>query len=73
MSLDFHPGFLVTLACLSCLALRYSGHSTDFIPLFRSEYEEKDSETFDNLVSRLRATEEWGYVDRKVDIRLMKP
>ena len=38
----------------------------------RSEYEEKDSEIFDTLVARLRATEEWGYVDREVDVRLVK-
>ena len=44
------------------------------IPLLHdSEYEEEDSEVFDTLVSRLRATEEWGYVESEVDIRLVKP
>lgn len=42
----------------------------DFITYF--EYDEADVEVFETLVARLRATEEWGYVDREVDIRLVR-
>ena len=49
--------------------MRVAGHAP---APSRSEYEEKDSEIFDTLVARLRATEEWGYVDREVDVRLVK-
>lgn len=42
----------------------------DFITYF--EYDENDTDVFDTLVKRLRGTEEWRYVDREVDIRLVK-
>jgi chlorite dismutase len=40
----------------------------DFLTWF--EYAPSDSAAFEKLVSELRATEEWKYVDREVDIRL---
>ena len=42
----------------------------DFVTYF--EYDENDVGVFDTLVGRLRGTEEWRYVDREVDIRLVK-
>ena len=41
----------------------------DFITLF--DYAESDSAAFEDLVGELRATEEWKFVDREVDIRLI--
>jgi chlorite dismutase len=40
----------------------------DFLTLF--EYAPIDADAFENLVGELRATEEWQYVDREIDIRL---
>ena len=40
----------------------------DFVTWF--EFAPEEEPAFDELVSRLRATEEWSYVDREVDIRL---
>ena len=42
----------------------------DFLTWF--EFAEKDTQAFDQLLERLRATEEWKYVDREVEIRLMR-
>jgi chlorite dismutase len=42
----------------------------DFITWF--EYAPEDAPAFDELLLRLRASEEWKYVDREVDIRLRK-
>jgi len=42
----------------------------DFLTWF--EYAPQDAGAFDELVGRLRATEEWAYVDREVDIRLTR-
>src|SRR5687767_7149157 len=42
----------------------------DFLTWF--EYNEADSEAFEDLVSKLRKTPEWEYVEREVDIRLKK-
>ncbi len=42
----------------------------DFLTCF--EYAPQDAGAFDELVGRLRATEEWAYVDREVDIRLTR-
>jgi chlorite dismutase len=42
----------------------------DFLTLF--DYAEADSQAFEELVVALRATEEWRYVDREVDIRLAR-
>ncbi len=42
----------------------------DFLTWF--EYAPEDGESFEQLVRRLRATREWTYVDREVDIRLSR-
>jgi hypothetical protein len=36
------------------------------------EYALSDSAAFDELVAELRATEEWAYVDREIDIRVVR-
>lgn len=52
----------------------YHGHdlneSFDFLTWF--EYAPQDAPAFEELVSRLRATPEWDYVEREVDIRLAR-
>jgi Chlorite dismutase len=42
----------------------------DFLTWF--EFAPEDSDHFEHLVDRLRATEEWTYVEREVDIRLTR-
>lgn len=42
----------------------------DFVTLF--DYAEVDSTAFEDLVAELRATDEWKYVDREIDIRLVR-
>jgi chlorite dismutase len=42
----------------------------DFITWF--EFAPSDTSAFDNLVAELRETEEWNYVEREVDIRLLR-
>src|SRR5439155_21115751 len=44
------------------------GEPFDFLTWF--EFAPEDAGAFEELVSRLRATEEWAYVEREVDIRL---
>lgn len=46
------------------------GEPFDFVTWF--EYAPKDSESFEELVMTLRRTEEWTYVDREIDIRLVR-
>jgi chlorite dismutase len=46
------------------------GGPFDFLTWF--EYAPSDSEPFEELVHTLRKTEEWKYVDREVDIRLVR-
>lgn len=46
------------------------GQPFDFLTWF--EYAPEDSEKFEELVKSLRETEEWTYVDRETDIRLVK-
>ena len=46
------------------------GQPFDFLTWF--EYAPEDSEKFEELVKLLRQTEEWKYVDREIDIRLIK-
>ena len=46
------------------------GEPFDFLTWF--EYAPEDALAFDHLVDRLRATREWDYVDREVDIRLAR-
>jgi len=43
----------------------------DFLTWF--EYAPEHSDVFEQLVRRLRQSEEWRYVDREVDIRLSRP
>ena len=46
------------------------GEPFDFLTWF--EFAPADEAAFDELVAVLRATEEWTYVDREVDIRLRR-
>jgi chlorite dismutase len=46
------------------------GEPFDFLTWF--EYEPEHQAAFDELVHALRATEEWTYVDREIDIRLTR-
>jgi hypothetical protein len=42
----------------------------DFITLF--DYTKEDSASFEDMVAELRSSEEWKYVDREIDIRLIR-
>ena len=42
----------------------------DFLTLF--DYTKADAAGFDDMVAELRATEEWKFVEREVDIRLVR-
>ncbi len=42
----------------------------DFLTLF--DYAPEHAGAFEDLVAQLRATEEWKFVEREVDIRLMR-
>jgi Chlorite dismutase len=42
----------------------------DFLTWF--EYAPTDSRAFDELAAELRASEEWAYVDREIDIRVIR-
>ncbi len=42
----------------------------DFLTWF--DYAPENSPAFEDLVAQLRATEEWAYVEREVDIRLVR-
>jgi hypothetical protein len=42
----------------------------DFLTWF--EFAEKDTESFDSLLIRLRATKEWKYVERETEIRVRR-
>ena len=44
------------------------GEPFDFLTWF--EFHQRDAPAFDELVGRLRDTEEWTYVDREVEIRV---
>ena len=46
------------------------GEPFDFLTWF--EYAPEHSEAFEELVRTLRKTEEWRYVDREIDIRLVR-
>ena len=46
------------------------GQPFDFLTWF--EYAPENARAFENLVIALRQTEEWLYVDREIDIRLVK-
>jgi hypothetical protein len=47
------------------------GEPFDFLTWF--EFSPTDEGAFDELVGRLRETEEWGYVAREVEIRVRRP
>jgi chlorite dismutase len=49
---------------------RELGEPFDFLTWF--EYAPEHSEAFDELVSMLRATEEWRYVEREVHVKLSR-
>jgi len=49
---------------------RDRGEEFDFITWF--EFAPADAPAFDELLLRLRATEEWSYVEREVEIRLAR-
>jgi hypothetical protein len=44
------------------------GEPFDFLTWF--EFAPSDEAQFDELIAMLRATEEWAYIDREIDIRL---
>ena len=46
------------------------GQPFDFLTYF--EYAPADADAFEELLVALRKTEEWSYVDREIDIRLVK-
>ena len=46
------------------------GEPFDFLTWF--EYAPQHTEAFEELVNELRATEEWQYVDREIDVRLVR-
>lgn len=46
------------------------GEPFDFLTWF--EYAPVDEPAFDELLRRLRASDEWSYVDREIDIRLVR-
>ena len=47
------------------------GEPFDFLTWF--EFSEADAGAFDDLVGRLRETEEWRYVVREVEVRVRRP
>jgi hypothetical protein len=46
------------------------GEEFDFVTWF--EFAPETSDAFEEMVARLRSTEEWSYVEREVDIRLAR-
>ena len=46
------------------------GESFDFLTLF--EFAPEDRPAFEHLLARLRASEEWSFTEREVDIRLIR-
>jgi chlorite dismutase len=46
------------------------GEPFDFLTWF--EYAPKDADSFEELVARLRRSEEWRFIEREVDIRLQR-
>jgi hypothetical protein len=46
------------------------GEPFDFLTWF--EFAPGDAPAFDELLARLRATEEWSYVEREVEIRVSR-
>jgi hypothetical protein len=48
------------------------GHEAPFDFLTWFEFAPQDAQAFDELVAALRATPEWDYVEREVDLRLLR-
>lgn len=46
------------------------GEPFDFLTLF--DYQAQDEAAFDDMVASMRSSEEWKYVEREVDIRLIR-
>lgn len=46
------------------------GEPFDFLTWF--EYAPQDADAFEDLVTALRSSEEWNYVEREIDIRLVR-
>ena len=46
------------------------GEPFDFVTLF--DYAPSDSAAFEEMVAELRATEEWKFVEREVDLRMIR-
>lgn len=65
IGLDYLPGIARQL-----FHARDLGEPFDFLTWF--EYAPGDEAAFDELVARLRATAEWSFVEREVDIRLTR-
>lgn len=65
IGLEYLPG--VARRLYHCRDL---GEPFDFLTWF--EYPPSESDAFERLVDRLRATDEWRYVDRELDIRLIR-
>jgi chlorite dismutase len=65
IGLEYLPG--VARRLYHC---REFGEPFDFLTWF--EYPPSESSAFERLVERLRATREWHYVDRELDIRLVR-
>lgn len=63
LGLDYLPA--ISRRLLHCREL---GEPFDFLTWL--EYAPEHSQAFEELVRRLRDTEEWRYVDREIDIRL---
>jgi chlorite dismutase len=63
IGLDYLPA--VSRQLFHC---RDIGEPFDFLTWF--EYAPEDAAAFEHLVERLRATREWTYVEREVDVRL---
>lgn len=47
-----------------------AGEPFDFVTLF--DYAPSDSAAFEEMVAELRATEEWKFVEREVDLRMIR-
>ncbi len=65
IGLDYLPGVARRLH-----HSRELGEPFDFLTWF--EYAPEDEDAFDEMLRRLRATREWHYVEREVDVRLRR-
>ncbi|MDP1585585.1 MAG: chlorite dismutase family protein [Bradyrhizobium sp.] len=70
IGLDYLPAVARRLHHCRDLGLSAAGEPFDFLTWF--EYAPEAAADFERLVERLRATEEWRFVEREVDVRLMR-